>query len=245
MKHIPILSPDAFIHVFEPFRGKRVRLFSGPGNVGDDLIDAATRQLFKHYDILEEEENKDVDVVMYGGGGNMGSLYRETFLRRQKAKAFANKLDVPFVILSQSWNARGEKQDDADLLYARELRSLFYCPEAILAPDLALAYTLPDEWTNPAIKEEVGYFFRLDKESKLKIVTKDPIKLCPKVIDYINLAASYREVHTDRLHFAISCMIVKTKVFLYPNSYHKNKSIYDLWLRGRGCEWRDTFETKN
>ena len=55
--------------------------------------------------------------------------------------------------------------------------------------------------------------------------------------DYLRIAASYRVIHTDRLHFAIAAMIAEREAHLYANSYCENEAIYHLWLHGRGCRW--------
>ena len=55
--------------------------------------------------------------------------------------------------------------------------------------------------------------------------------------DYLRIEASYRVIHTDRLHFAIAAIIAGRQTHLYANSHFKNEAIYHLWLRGRGCRW--------
>ena len=108
-----------------------------------------------------------------------------------------------------------------------------------MAPDLALFY----DHTGPLPKKilKVGHFFRNDCEKTFIPSNNigDPVSLCKSHKDYLNLAGSYEEIHTNRLHFAISGLIMGTKVYLYANSYFKNKAVYDSWLHKFNCEFKD------
>ena len=78
-----LLSPNAFSAVFEPLRGKRIGLVQPIGNVGDRLIEWATRQLFDAFGIawkvVDPDQRPDVDELVFGGGGNMGTLYQNNW----------------------------------------------------------------------------------------------------------------------------------------------------------------------
>jgi exopolysaccharide biosynthesis predicted pyruvyltransferase EpsI len=41
----------------------------------------------------------------------------------------------------------------------------------------------------------------------------------------------YKKIDTDRLHVAIGATLLEKKVTLFPNSYYKNKAVYDYSLR--------------
>ena len=232
----PILEPAAYTHVFARWRGARVREFWGPGNVGDLLIRRGAEQLYAAYGITVCDEHTRPDVVFYGGGGNMGPLYPGTRTVRHTARTFASEHGVPLIVLPQSWT--GHEEILADQFFARENRSLEFCPSAILAPDLALAYSPQIEAIEP--QHDCGWFFRGDVECaqpKLSANCGDPTLMATTGDDYLRLASLYRVIHTDRLHFAIAGMICQREVHLYGNSYFKNEAIYHLWLRGRGCHW--------
>jgi exopolysaccharide biosynthesis predicted pyruvyltransferase EpsI len=64
---------------------------------------------------------------------------------------------------------------------------------------------------------------------------RDPVKLCRTPDEYLHLAARYESIVTDRLHFAICGLLLGRQVVLLPNSYHKNRSMYETWLRDLGC----------
>lgn len=48
---------------------------------------------------------------------------------------------------------------------------------------------------------------------------------------FVALVANARRVFTDRLHVAILSAILGKDTFLYPNSYHKNRGVYEFSLR--------------
>ena len=232
----PILEPAAYSHVFERWRGKMIMQFWGPGNVGDLLIHQGAQQLFAAYDITVTREADRAEAVFYGGGGNMGPMYPGTRLTRLEARAVATAHKLPLIVLPQSWT--GLEELEADQFFARENRSLEFCPSAVLAPDLGLAYAPAIQLDEP--QHDVGWFMRDDCERQQPAVAKncgDPAALAATAEDYVRLAASCRVIHTDRLHFAIAAMIAGRESHLYANSYFKNEAIYHLWLRGRGCRW--------
>ena len=232
----PILDPAAYFHVFERWRGATVVQFWGPGNVGDLLIRHGADRLFAAYEIKLTTQPEMANAVFYGGGGNMGPLYPGTRRIRLEARAVASANGLPLIVLPQSWT--GPDDLEADQFFAREHRSLEYCPRAVLAPDLGLAYAPTINLLGP--QHDVGWFMRADCERNQPAVARncgDPAALAATAEDYVRLAASYRVIHTDRLHFAIAAMIARREAHLYSNSYFKNEAIYHLWLKGRGCRF--------
>ena len=160
-KVAPILEPGAYSHVFARWRGARATEFWGPGNVGDLLIRRGAEQLYAAYGITICGKDETPDVVFYGGGGNMGPLYPGTRLTRLDARAAATQIGVPLIVLPQSWT--GPDDFAADQFFARENRSLEYCPRAVLAPDLGLAYA-PTIRLDDEPQHDVGWFMREDCE---------------------------------------------------------------------------------
>jgi exopolysaccharide biosynthesis predicted pyruvyltransferase EpsI len=231
-----ILEPAAYAHVFTRWRGATIMEFWGPGNVGDLLIRRGAERLFAAHAITVTAAASRADAVFYGGGGNMGPLYPGTRLTRLEARGIATAHGLPLIVLPQSWT--GPDDLEADQFFARENRSLEYCPRAVLAPDLGLAYTPAIQLDEP--QHDVGWFMRNDCERAQPRIAKncgDPAILAATAEGYVRLASSYRVIHTDRLHFAIAAMIAGRQAHLYANSYFKNEAIYHLWLRGRGCRW--------
>lgn len=235
----PLLPAVRFKEVFEPLSGMAVSFHCGSGNVGDQLIHIATRQLLCIYNITVVTEREE--AILYGGGGNMGYLYHDPRSLRIRLWKRATDFGIPLIILPQSWTSKDDTRFTK--AFARERQSLKFCPEAHFAPDLALGYTL--DFKLPAAVARVGQFFRADCERKIESPLGnmgDPIKFLRSHYAYIRLAAEYEEIHTDRLHFAISGLIAGRNVTLYPNSYHKNRAVWEAWLKDLGCKFSDTVQ---
>ena len=97
--------------------------------------------------------------------------------------------------------------------------------------------------------------FRVDLEATRRALPWDNIDLS-KAVSHDKTARSRRtcaettyeifrllsgadEIHTDRLHMAISGALLGKRVRLYPNSYFKNQAVYELSLAGAypNVEW--------
>lgn len=238
-----ILPPEAYSHVFSRWIGATAALFADSGNVGDRLIREGEKVLFDHYNIkiAPRVATTRPDVAFWGGGGNMGSFYEYPRNERTHARTFAESWEIPLVVLPQSW--MGFCNYPAMHNYCREAYSLKYRPQGILAPDLALAANFRSR-VSPLFGD--GFFLRIDQE-QVKLGNIPAGNADPSVLvkdgtpqEYIDLAGRYNRIHTNRLHFAIAGIFAGCEVILYPNSYHKNRGVYDLWLHGRGVEWRDS-----
>jgi hypothetical protein len=230
-----LLPLEAFAEVFGPMRGKRIGFVRPWGNVGDELIHAATFQMLDAFGIewmiIDPSRPAEVDEIIFGGGGNMGTLYRNNWELRGKILA----LQRPITILPQSFSSP-EGRPYARV-YVRERASLAFCPRGVVAPDLALGLLYECGKTEP--KAKTGVFLRRDRE-RLSAFTwrrRDPIRLCRTPQAYIDLAAGFEHVVTDRLHFAICALIAGRKATLLANSYHKNRSMHETWLAALGCEF--------
>jgi exopolysaccharide biosynthesis predicted pyruvyltransferase EpsI len=234
---MPLLPLEAFAQVLNPLVGKRIGYVRPAGNVGDQLIEKSTFQLFNSYGIrwklLSLEDPSDVDELVFAGGGSMGTFYRGNWELRGRALA----LGLPMTILPQSFITPEDRPYHR--IYIRERRSLGNCPTGILAPDMALGLEYTSR-TPP--RYETGIFIRRDREAAFKKSwrLRDPARICKTTQEYLELAAQYRRIITDRLHFAICALILGRETTLLPNSYFKNLSMYETWLRDFGCKWAAT-----
>lgn len=229
-----LLPHEAYAAIFEPWRGKRAHLLSVPGNPGDMLINAATRQLWRSYGIIETQDISQADVVMYPGGGNIGGQYNF----KDQYRAF-EKTTKPKIVLPQSLLKPDPYAELADQVFVRDEESLKIMPRAILMPDLSLAYRTSIKLD--AVQEQ-GIFFRTDAEKKEVPPNNmgDPAR-SPNHYSYLQKASGFKSLHTNRLHFAVAGLIVGSKVTLYPNNYHKNRSVFLANLQKLGCNWQDSF----
>ena len=236
-----LLGPAAFADVFAPLVGSRVGYVRPVGNVGDDLIELATTQLFAAYGIrwrqVTAEELAgpcaDVDVLVFGGGGNMGDRYRGNYELRGMALATS----LPVVILPQSFTSPEDR--GFHRVYVRERSSLRFHPGGILAPDLALGLA----WDEPARPDRgLGVFLRRDQErgGRKPLLARDPVRMARTPAAYLALAARHRRIVTDRLHFAVAGLHAGRDVTLVANDYHKNRSMHETWLAALGCRFAAT-----
>lgn len=235
----PLLPDSAFAHVFEPLRGFRCGIVDANGNAGDRIIHEAARQLCIRFgvDWVAFDPRRDgpagLDKLLLFGGGNMGTPYEEG----RRIRHAALDTGLPCVLLPQSW-WEAESIDRYERAFARDALSAAFSG-ATLAPDLALGWACP--FTPDAATEDVGVYLRVDIEAAVEPGGRvDPIKLAKSTTEYIRLAAKYRHVITDRLHFAIAGLIARRRVTLLPNAYRKNRGMWASWLRGLGCEWAES-----
>lgn len=228
---LPIETWDC---IFDKWRGKKASLIIVPGNAGDVLINAATRQLFQHYNITEVT-SAEADVVFHCGGGNVSGRYDFS----QYAKEFIESSSYK-VILPQSIETTTSKiLEAADEVWLRENYSLALYPNAKFAPDLALAYRTA---LNPEHGDAIDIAFRIDNEkSESVMIGRDPATICHHHYAYLNEAAKAKEIHTNRLHYAICGLILGKDVTLYPNDYHKTRGVWEANLAALGCKWKDTY----
>ncbi|WP_347269084.1 polysaccharide pyruvyl transferase family protein [Paracoccus sp. (in: a-proteobacteria)] len=96
-----------------------------------------------------------------------------------------------------------------------------------------------------AARGETLYAWRLDEESVrdtsafrrrddisqlADFGTMDRASSCYSAQWMLRIARWYERVETDRLHFAIACVLAGTPVTLHPNDHHKIVGVYELSL---------------
>lgn len=240
-----LLELKAFESVFVPLRSKRIGYIRSTGNVGDELIEWATFQLFEEFGITWKLANveawqadprqrpDDIDELVFAGGGSMGNRYRSNWELRGKALT----LGLPITILPQSFTCSEDRPYKK--VFVRERGSLAYCPTATVAPDLALGF---DCRLTKSPTHGTGIFLRRDTErtSWTRMFRRDPAQLCRTPQEYLDLAADYERIVTDRLHFAICGLMHRREVTLLPNDYFKNQAMYETWLQALGCRFAMT-----
>lgn len=240
---------EAFFGPFEPIAGRQVFFAPNPGNVGDYLIESATRQLFRVYGVTVVEDLEAADALVVGGGGSWGNQYSWISERRQATIDTADSLRMPVIVFPQSvrWPDREPVSSAISRFFARERASQVLVPRSELAPDPAMAYTPAHRFSRGV---GVGMHLRTGPEALFDCATPknagDPTGCIPYVSkqsavdEYVRLAARYERVVTDRLHFAMAALIAGRHATLLPNVYHKNRSMYETWLKDLGCDWAET-----
>jgi hypothetical protein len=256
-----LIDPSAYRWIYEPLVGKRVGYVRGEfGNVGDTMQEKAVWQLCRHYGIdvqwlgpvapgrepwdWELSDGRwggsrpDVDHVLLFGGGNMG-LPGPSMRTRAKVAKF----DIPMTVLPNSWRAPETLAGDVRY-FMRESSSARFSPEAMLAPDSALALEFDESIRDIAPTGYLGIFLRDDREGRFAEAKGNRgapfMHVGKRDIDgYLSAAARFHTIATDALHFAIAGIMAGRRVFLLPGTYHKNWGMYDCWLRDMGCNWAE------
>lgn len=95
-------------------------------------------------------------------------------------------------------------------------------------------------FTTPLKKTEIGKgilnAFRSDCESKFKFVPEPNSDISyngyatKPLNEFLNTISQFEQINTDRLHVAITAVLLGKKVNLYPNSYFKNKAVFEYSL---------------
>jgi exopolysaccharide biosynthesis predicted pyruvyltransferase EpsI len=237
-----------FDELLEVLRGHTVGLAVNHfGNFGDGLIHFGTLALLQRHNIschvLSDDElatgsiPANVTLIAEPGGGNLGA---RPGLRSPERRRVLGQLSCRKLILPQSASDAGEDLASFDIVFARE-RTTYSILQGThrnvkMAPDLALALDL--EVSQPMFGE--GSFFRNDVERTSVVEAKDPVQLVTSLQDYVALAGCYCHVVTNRLHFGIAALLQGQAATLTANSYHKNRSMFDTWLRHfPKAAWRD------
>ena len=235
-----LLTPTVFAPVCEPLVGRRVGYVRPEGNVGDALIELAMVQLFAEYGIrwrpvspADRRAAEGLDLLVFGGGGNMGTRYPGNHALRTEALATG----LPLVILPQSFTSAEDRPFER--VFVRERGSLAIRPDGILAPDLALGLATIDP---PRPDRDLGVYLRRDQErlGRKPLVARDPVRLFRDPMAYLAFAARHRRIITDRLHFAVAGLHAGREVTLVANDYHKNRSMHETWLADLGCRFAAT-----
>ena len=242
-----LLDTSHFEILFAGLEHQHIGFVPMDGNIGDHMIHAATRELFTAFNISYRDISPaeldsgvaitPVDTIVISGGGNMGSFWPVPLQQRKQAL----KMGVPVIIFPQSFTRNDEATECYKRVFVREKTSQSYHRDFILAPDTALALTKPERLPNTRF--ETGLFLREDLERaspQHALSLGDPIQMAVCIKDYLALTALFEHIITDRLHFAIAGLITGRQVTLLPNSYHKNRAMYETWLRDLGCHWLET-----
>lgn len=234
-----LISLSEFEPIFEPLSGLTVGIVDGIGNIGDQLLYLAARQLCKEFNVehftvnaLAEYPIPRCDKLLLFGGGNVG--YAPAAAIRKKAF----ESGIPCWLLPQS--AIRHENLECEKMFFRESVSRDIIGRGEIAPDLALGFDFPEVDIK---KSDSATFLRKNGGSihnHIKNMMKvDPAMFCYTPEDYWDLASRFEEITTDRLHFAICALGMKTKVTLLPIDYHKNSAMFEEWLAPLGCLWKN------
>ncbi len=228
----------------EKYRDKTIDFYRFPGNYGDSLIWHGTKKLMNELNISENyveiDSPKSNDVLFIDGGGNFVDYYSDVrdFLTK-KHGLYKEIVVLPHTIF-------GDKQINilnnllADItVFCREKVSFNFVKQNFLKGSVYLWHDCAfyNNFSKSPDGKGILNAFRKDKESMLNYVPNANSDLsyngyATKPLDeLINSLKQYEEINTDRLHIAICATLLGKKVNLFPNSYYKNKAVFDYSLK--------------
>ncbi len=226
------------------YKNTSIDFFRFPGNYGDSLVWHGTKKLLSLLNISERyidiSSPKYNDVLFIDGGGNFIDYYSDVrdFLIKKPA-LYSEIVILPHTIF-------GEKQ--IEVLNNISSNLTIFCREKVSAKFLEDRLTRGEVylWHDcvfynkffPVPSEEgVLNTFRSDKESILQTLPRSNSDISyngyatKPLNELINVLQKYEQVNTDRLHIAICATLLGKQVKLFPNSYYKNKAVFDYSLR--------------
>lgn len=235
---------DALAADIEKQSHLRTVFVPSPGNWGDSLINAGTREFFSKYDIKYREIKRtnafkltqpaDCHFII-GGGGGWCRFWHSTpeFVMSMLPKA-------GFITVLPTSIADAPKQPAAQdnlRIYSRgqtDLESMDY--DLRLCHDMALHCTDWNLYNETGIETLVA--MREDAESRFAAVPKDNNDISLQGNGYedsrpfYHRISAYSNVRTDRLHVAIAAAQLGKVVELIASGYSKSPSVYTHSLAG-------------
>lgn len=234
------LNPKEYL---SKYKGQEVDFYRFPGNYGDSLIWHGTKKMLDYLNIKEKSVDisspKHNDILLIDGGGNFVDYYSDirNFLIR-KSDLYKEIIILPHTIFGDAQIAVLNNLSSQTTIFCREnisakfLNARYAKGEVYLWHDCAFYNKFPERIDGKGILN----VFRSDKESIVDKRPEDNDDLSYKgyatkpLDDLINVLKKSAEINTDRLHIAICGVLLGKQVRLYPNSYYKNKAVFEYSL---------------
>jgi len=206
---------------------KNCRVEFNTGNRGDGVIKEGAKQLL----------NIGIsDTLIFIGAGGFSKGYKHNIERFKKVYFMYKKVYIASVSFDTSDNDVKNFLSNLPMntyIICRDEESYRQClkftPRVYLHDDFAFSFNY-----EPYKKQGIGtlHAFRGDKE-KTQISENNDLSIGTEKEweQFIKDIAEYDIIHTNRLHIGIVGTMLGKQVYLYPNSYHKNRSVYDYSLK--------------
>jgi exopolysaccharide biosynthesis predicted pyruvyltransferase EpsI len=139
-------------------------------------------------------------------------------------------------------------------IFVRELTSYKVVQRCLAAEaellcdhDTALNLVRSDLTSQTKCGKHVLYAIRQDKErlesqSYNYVSWVDLISVCPSFDEWVRCHGRAKKIVTNRTHSTIMGSILGIPTVMLPNSYHKNRSIWEYSLEQRGVQWVDRID---
>lgn len=223
------------------------------GNWGDSLIREGAERFFDYYgfryqmiktgnefsrNFFRQPKNLRLFVqrhlfqrpLVFGGSGAYCEHYHKEVMVLKLANYFPKTVVLPSTFQYSC------PFDENFIVFSRDkFQSKTTMPTADFCHDMAFFLGKMERTAT----EEVGHFFRTDKESRNPVeLPKDNYDLSrygdehSDVEEFFDLVGKYAVIHTDRLHIGIAAGLLGREVHLYTNSYFKCEAIYNSSMQG-------------
>lgn len=226
------------------YYNREVDFFRFPGNYGDSLIWHGTKILLSSINISEKyvdiDSSKYNETLFIDGGGNFVDYYHDIkdFLI-EKGNLYKNIIILPHTIFGDEQIKILNNLKANLTVFCREKVSAKFLGDNLTSGKVYLWHDCAfyNEFENAPLGSGILNAFRSDTESLLNIKPElnDDISYngyATKPLDeFIRTLQKYEQVNTDRLHIAIGATLLGKKVRLFPNSYYKNKAVFDYSLK--------------
>ena len=226
------------------YKNTKVDFFRFPGNYGDSLIWHGTKTLLSSLNISEQyvdiSSPKHNTVILIDGGGNLVDYYSDVkdFLIK-KPSLYDEIIILPHTIFGERQIRVLNTISSKLIIFCREKVSAKFLEERLTHGKVYLSHDCAfyNKFSQTPTGEGVLNAFRTDKESVFQALPASNIDISHNgyatkpLRELIDILQKYEQVNTDRLHVAIGATLLCKRVRLYPNSYYKNKAVFDYSLK--------------
>lgn len=228
----------------QDYKNKPVDFYRFPGNYGDSLIWHGTKKLLSLFNISENyveiPSQKSNNILFIDGGGNLVDYYSDVrnFLI-EKPDIYDDIVILPHTIFGEKQVKALNNVSGKLTVFCREKVSFHFLGERLTKAKVCLWHDCAfyNEFSQTTKGEGILNAFRSDKESFVQELPKSNHDISYKgyakkpLNELIDTMQKYEQVKTDRLHVAIAAALLGKRVELYPNSYFKNKAVFDYSLK--------------
>lgn len=220
-----------------------VDFFRFGGNYGDSIIWHGTMNLLSELNIsiadVDLVSKKKNDILLIDGGGNLVDYYDDVrnFLLK-KHNLYKEIVLLPHTIFGDKQIEFLSKLGNNTTIFCRERESAKFVDS--YAKNCKVFLWHDCAFYNKFKKSDKGTgtlnAFRSDIESIVKHLPESNIDISyngyatKPLNEFLTTIEQFEEINTDRLHVAITSMLLGKKVNLFPNSYFKNKAVFDYSL---------------
>ncbi len=230
----------------ERFSNTTVDFYIQTGNYGDALILNGAWQVFKDLNIRTNDITIDSpvgnNVLIINGNGNFIDLYeqvRDIVIKNHLL--YKEIIILPSTIYGKLQQPLLQSLKEHVTIFCREKMSYAFVKEHAVNCKVYLWHDLAFYNHMPTVPEGVGELnaFREDDEKFLLKKPANNIDVSKRgsqstpLDEFIKILGAYKTINTDRLHVCIGSAMLGKQVNFYPNSYYKNKAIYEYSIKDK------------